>query len=99
MTYSVLPRKFPKSTEAHGSCDAHIEYVPTNAKGYHYPCVVNSIRRKVLVNGLNGQLKKKTKSICRFKATTIQTQNKPLCQSASEIRLTTLTRKIYEKYY
>ena len=26
-----------KATEAHGSCDAHIEYVPTNAKGCQYP--------------------------------------------------------------
>ena len=26
-----------KATEAHGSCDAHIEYVPTNPKGNHYP--------------------------------------------------------------
>ena len=26
-----------KSTIAHGSCDAHIEYVPTNPKGNHYP--------------------------------------------------------------
>ena len=26
-----------KPTEAHGSCDAHIEYVPTNPKGCQYP--------------------------------------------------------------
>jgi len=26
-----------KSTKAHESCDAHIEYVPTNAKGCQYP--------------------------------------------------------------
>ena len=67
-----------KSTIAHGSCDAHIEYVPTNAIGCQYPMRCKSIRKKVLANGLNGQLKKNMKFISRFKATTVQTQFNPL---------------------
>ena len=35
-----------KSTIAHGSCDAHIEYVPTNAKGCQYPMRCKKHKKK-----------------------------------------------------
>ena len=35
-----------KSTIAHGSCDANIEYVPTNAKGCQYPMRCKKHKKK-----------------------------------------------------
>ena len=66
-----------KSTIAHGSCDANIEYVPTNAKGCQYPMRCKKHKKKGVGKWIKWATKKNMKFISRFKAT-VQTQFNPL---------------------